>query len=68
MTGTICAHGSCLMINGMTSTVPADRDAAHAAAHAAVCSLCCVTGHVGGCHTTPDWLAANPALASFAFP
>jgi hypothetical protein len=68
MTGVVCAHGACPMVNGMVSAVPADRDAAHAVVHAAVCSYCSMAGHVGGCHASADWLEANVALASFRYP
>jgi hypothetical protein len=67
MTGVECTRGACAMVNGMTSTIPAERDAAHTAAHAPVCSYCGIAGHLGGNHASADWLAANTALASFPF-
>ncbi|KAJ1629646.1 hypothetical protein T492DRAFT_873135 [Pavlovales sp. CCMP2436] len=67
MTGVVCGPGKCAMVNSMSSAVQADRDKSHVDYHLTVCSSC-GGAHVAGCHATPSWLAANPALAAYTFP
>ncbi|KAJ1640786.1 hypothetical protein T492DRAFT_854345 [Pavlovales sp. CCMP2436] len=67
MTGAPCGLLSCPMVNGMSTTVQAERDRAHAACHSPTCSHCDIAGHVAGCHGTDDWLGAHPALATYPF-
>mmetsp|Transcript_22157 Transcript_22157/g.56142 ORF Transcript_22157/g.56142 Transcript_22157/m.56142 type:complete len:93 (+) Transcript_22157:331-609(+) len=68
MAGLACAANCCPMVNGMSTTVQADRDHAHAVCHTPTSSHCDKAGQVAGNHALDDWLAAHPALATFIYP